>query len=113
MMSEGVVNNSKAIVGAQAFDRLRRLASGLAIDVRIFDAVADLGEFGDVGAAAEVAARAGHYNHPNIGTPGKSDVDIGQAAPHRQRHRIPLVRPVERHHGNPCRIHLHQDASRS
>ena len=39
----------------------------------------------------------------------KSAIDLAQATPHRERHGVALPGPVQRHHGDARRVHLHQD----
>jgi hypothetical protein len=105
------MNSSDRRLG-QVYDRLRRRPSCLAIDVRILDAIPDLGELGDVGAAAEIATGAGQNNHTYVVASREVGVDVRQAMPHRQRHHIALLRPVQRHDGDASRVHLHQNVVR-
>jgi hypothetical protein len=74
--------------GEPSFDRAQIFTRGFAV-------AKDLVEFGNVGAAAEMAAGALDDEHARVLSPLDLAAELGQRAPHRKRHRIAPFRSVE------------------
>lgn len=55
----------------------------------------DVAQLGDVGARAEVPARAGQHHDPDTGVGGQAVQDAGKRPPHGRGHRVALGRTVD------------------
>src|ERR1043166_33774 len=79
------------------------------IDAPGLDRVAELGKLRDVSARAKMAASAGENDDANILPPAHIVEDITKPPPHGERERVALVRTVERHGRNACRVDVGQN----